>query len=435
MNKVLESSIRVERQHRREQQSPNISLQQLSQRVTDLYVPMAAGIVGLTFLVWMLFGPPAERLRFALLASLSVLIVACPCTLLLVIPVAIRAGIARGKQWGLLFKDAQSFERVSTIDTVVFDKTGTLTQGHPVVSEVVTTGDFTQHEVLSLAAAAESFSEHPLGAAIVRAAQKQNLLVPSARDFRSIAGHGIEATINETQGTLKVLVGNTRLMRERNIDVTLFERAASTLKIHGHTTVFVAINGMAAGAIALADKLKEDAAQTVEMLHRRGIEVVMLTGDNRATAEFIAQQAGIGRVIAEILPKHKRIAIQKLQAEGKIVAMVGDSINDAPVLEQADVAIALSSETSQENDITLQGEELRGVVRAFELSCATLKMVQQNLLSALKYNVFAIPIAAGLLYPFTGWLLSPIWAIVVMLLSCAGILFKTSRLSRFQSRV
>jgi len=367
---------------------------------------------------------------FSMLLSLTVLVISCPCAVGLATPSAIMAGSGKGAENGILFKGAEAIETTSKLNAIVFDKTGTLTKGEPSVTDVISTGIIPDNEVLRLAATAEKNSEHPLGEAIVRGAQEENLTLDSVGSFNAIPGHGIEAEI----GGRNVLLGNRRLMQLRNIDFTSYTQQVEELENAGKTVMFMALNGEMAGLIAVADTLKESSVEAVRRLKEMGIKVAMITGDNRRTAEAIAKQAGINHVLAEVLPEDKANEVIKLQKQGNKVAMVGDGINDAPALAQADVGIAIGSGTDvakETGDIILIKGDLRDVVSAIEVGKATMNKVKQNLFWAFAYNILGIPIAAGLIYPWTGWIVSPQLAALFMALSSFSVTMNTLLLKGF----
>jgi Cu+-exporting ATPase len=338
-------------------------------------------------------------------------------------------GTGKGAENGILIKGGESLETAHKIDTIVFDKTGTLTRGEPVVTDLLVAGDFGEKRVLQITASIDKMSEHPLGEAIVKKADEQGITLQDPDDFRVIQGRGIESNFNGQ----RVLIGSEALMEESAVDIHDFSIAATDFSEEGKTPVFVAVQGKAVGLMAVADTLKDDAAQAMENLKDDGIDVIMLTGDNRQTAQAIAKKAGINSVIPEVLPEDKVKHIKQLQAAGKIVAMVGDGINDAPALAQADVGIAIGSGTDvavEASDITLIGDELIGVVKAMALSRQTIKVIKQNLFWAFFYNTLGIPIAAGILYPFFGILLSPIIASAAMAFSSVSVVSNSLRLGR-----
>lgn len=368
---------------------------------------------------------------FALLLSVTVLVISCPCAVGLATPSAMMAGTGKAAEYGVLFKGAEAIEKASKLGTIVFDKTGTLTRGEPSVTDVViAAGDVTEADVLRLAASAERSSEHPLGEAIVRGAQTRGLPLAEPTRFDAVPGHGIAA---EVEGRA-VLLGNRRLMRERDIAIAPLIAAAERLEGEGKTAMFVAIDGLAAGLVAVADTLKEHATAAVAELHRLGLEVLMITGDNRRTAEAIARQVGIDRVLAEVLPQDKAAEVRQLQAQGKQVAMVGDGVNDAPALAQADVGLAIGSGTDvakETGDVILIKDDVRDVAVALDVARATMRKVKQNLFWAFFYNTLGIPIGAGLLYPFFALVVSPELASAFMAISSVSVTLNTLLLKRF----
>ncbi|HEX8234981.1 MAG TPA: heavy metal translocating P-type ATPase [Abditibacteriaceae bacterium] len=411
-----------------EAQGSKAPIQKLADRISGVFVPLVLCVAIAAFVVWFIAAPVENRLTMALLTFVSVLIIACPCALGLATPTAIMVGTGRGAQSGVLIKGGEALELAHKLTTVVLDKTGTITQGKPVVTDVLPQSPWTADELLRLAASAERGSEHPLGEAIVSSAQERGLDLSQPQNFNAMAGHGIEALVDGR----KVLLGNLKLLRQYGLAPD--EAAAQHLADAGKTAMYMAVDNTFAGIIAVADKEKDGSRGAVQRLHRMGLEVVMLTGDNRRTAEAIARQTGIHRVLAEVLPEGKAEAIRTLQAEGKTVAMVGDGINDAPALAQADVGIAMGSGTDvamEAADITLVRGDLNGVVSSIALSRATVRNIKQNLFFAFVYNVLGIPLAAGVLYPFTGWLLSPIFASLAMALSSVSVVTNALRLRGF----
>ncbi len=398
--------------------------------IASYFVPVVISIAIVTFIVWYFFGPhPA--LTYAFLNFVAVLIIACPCALGLATPTSIMVGTGKGAENGILIRGAEALETAHRLNTIVLDKTGTLTKGEPSVTDIIESRKFPKKEILSLAASAEKGSEHPLGEAIVKKAREEDLELSEARDFQAIAGQGIEAAVDSK----RVLLGNLRLMEERKVSLDGLLNQAERLSNEGKTPMFLAVDGEAAGIIAVADTLKENSKKAVEALHGLGLEVVMLTGDNQRTAKAIASQIGVDRVLAEVLPEMKAEEVKRLQSEGKKVGMVGDGINDAPALAQADVGIAIGTGTDvamESSDVTLIGGDLRGIVTAIALSKATIRNIKQNLFWAFAYNTVLIPVAAGVLFPFFGVLLNPIFAAAAMAISSVTVVSNALRLRRFR---
>ncbi len=399
--------------------------------IASYFVPIVILIAILTFIVWYFLGPP-PALTYAFLNFVAVLIIACPCALGLATPTSIMVGTGKGAENGILIRGAEALETAHQLNTIVLDKTGTLTKGEPSVTDIVGSEKFTGEEILIFAASAEKGSEHPLGEAIVNKAKENQLSLLSPKEFQAIAGHGIEATV----GAKRILLGNLRLMEERKVALNGWSEKAERFSNEGKTSMFLSVDGEIAGILAVADTLKENSKRAVEALHRMGLEVVMLTGDNRRTAEAIARQIKIERVLAEVLPEKKAEEVRRLQGEGKKVGMVGDGINDAPALAQADVGIAIGTGTDvaiESSDITLIGGDLRGVVTAIALSKATIRNIKQNLFWAFAYNAILIPVAAGVLFPFFGILLNPIFAAGAMAFSSVTVVSNALRLRSFKS--
>ena len=412
-----------------EAQGSKLPIARMVDVIASYFVPVVISIAIVTFFVWYFFGPP-PAMTYAFLNFVAVLIIACPCALGLATPTSIMVGTGKGAEHGILIRGAEALETAHQLNTIVLDKTGTLTRGEPSVTDVIESDKFAMKEILILAASAEKGSEHPLGEAIVNKAKEQNLNLLNPADFQAMAGHGIEATIDSK----KILLGNVRLMEERGVVLNGWVDRAEQLSNKGKTPMFLAVNGEMGGIIAVADTLKENSKKAVEALHRMGLEVAMLTGDNQRTAKAIADQIGIDRVLAEVLPEMKAAEIKRLQEEGKKVGMVGDGINDAPALAQADVGIAIGTGTDvamESSDITLISGDLRGVVTAIALSKATIRNIKQNLFWAFAYNTILIPVAAGVLFPFFHILLNPILAAGAMAFSSVTVVSNALRLRRF----
>ncbi len=411
-------------------QGSKAPIQRLADKVAGVFVPVVMVLALLTFMVWYLWGPP-PTLTLALLNFVAVMIIACPCALGLATPTAIMVGTGKGAEHGILIKGGESLESIHTLTTIVFDKTGTLTKGQLTVTDIEPAPGQKTEEVLALAAAMERGSEHPLGEAIIRKANEQGLTPETVEDFEALAGLGVKATL---QGQ-RLLLGNRRLLVFEGVALQEFEKLEARLAGQGKTLMFLAREGRVLGVFALADTLKEHAAEAVTSLKEMGLEVIMLTGDNRQTAEAIGQLLHLDRVIPEVLPEDKTSQIQALQAQGKKVAMVGDGINDAPALAQADVGIAIGSGTDvamEASDITLIRDDLRAIITAIQLSRRTIQTIRQNLFWAFFYNILGIPIAAGTLYPFWGILLNPILASAAMAFSSVSVVSNSLRLRRFK---
>jgi len=416
-----------------EAQGSKAPIQRLADRVASVFVPTVILIALATFAVWLIFGP-SPAFTFALLNFVAVLIIACPCAMGLATPTAIMVGTGRGAENGILIKSGESLETVHRVKTIIFDKTGTLTQGKPEVTDVAASDGFKEEQVLSWAASVEKGSEHPLGEAIVHAAKEKGLQLSAVEAFEAIPGQGVKGRIDGRQ----LLLGNLRLMEENGVQVGGLRDRAERLAGEGKTPMIVALDGRAAGVVAVADTLKPNTLEAVEALHRMGLEVIMITGDNERTAKAVASQVGIDRVLAEVLPWDKSQQVKKLQEEGKVVAMVGDGINDAPALAQADVGIAIGTGTDvamESSDITLITGDLRAVIAAIQLSRRTIRTIKQNLFWAFIYNILGIPIAAGILYPFWGILLNPMIASAAMAMSSVSVVSNSLRLKRFHPKI
>lgn len=413
-----------------EAQSSRAPIQRLADLISGYFVPIVISLAILTFIIWFDFGPEPSLTR-ALLNFVAVLIIACPCALGLATPTAIMVGTGRGAEAGILIKGGETLETAHRLQVIVFDKTGTITKGHPEVVEVVTREPFSEEELLLYAASAERHSEHPLGEAILKKAAALNLSLIEPRSFQAKKGRGITAEVDGHQ----VLVGNFRFLTENQIDPEPLRQPASQLAAEGKTPVLVAVDGQLAGLLAIADPIKETSPPALKKLKKMGLKVLMLTGDNTQTATAIAREVGLDGVEAELLPQDKVAVIKKLQQQGFKVGMVGDGINDAPALAQADVGIALGSGTDiamEASDITLIKDDLWGVVHALELSQKTIRTIKQNLFWAFFYNTIGIPIAAGVLYPFFGLLLNPIFASAAMAFSSVSVVSNSLRLRRLK---
>jgi Cu+-exporting ATPase len=413
-----------------EAQRTRAPIQRLADVVSSYFVPLVVLVAALTFLVWSLAGPEPRFTR-ALVNAVAVLIIACPCALGLATPMAVMVGTGRGATAGVLIKNAEALEILEKVDTLVVDKTGTLTEGKPRLVTVTALPDQDESEVLRLAASLERSSEHPLAAAILAGAQAGSLKLSEPSAFRSLTGKGVVGTLEGRS----VALGNQALLEELNIDAQALLGAAESLRKEGQTVMFVALDGSVAGLLGVADPIKESAREAIELLHQEGLRIVMLTGDNRTTAQAVARELGIDEVQAEVLPQQKGEVVKRLQAGGRIVAMAGDGINDAPALAQAQVGIAMGSGADvamQSAGITLVMGDLRGIVRARRLSRATMRNIRQNLFFAFVYNILGVPIAAGVLYPVFGLLLSPIIASAAMTFSSVSVISNALRLRRVE---
>ncbi|MDP1663434.1 MAG: heavy metal translocating P-type ATPase [Phycisphaerales bacterium] len=413
-----------------EAQGSKAPIARLADRISGVFVPIVIAIALVTFVIWWFASPAESRLSMALVTAVSVLIIACPCALGLATPTAIMVGTGRGAEKGILIKGGEALETAHKLTAIVLDKTGTITHGKPAVTDIIPApgGTLDERELLRLAASAEQHSEHPLAAAIVREATARGLPLTEPIGFRAVVGHGVEATVDGHA----VLVGKAALLAQRSIKSALAEKAAA-LAAMGRTPMFVAVDGCEAGIVAVADTVRPESKEAIATMHALGLRVVMMTGDNQRTAEAVASQVGVDVVFADVLPKDKADKVKALQAEGHIVGMVGDGINDAPALAQADVGLAVGTGTDvamESADITLMRGDLRTVPEAIALSQATMRTIKQNLFWAFIYNVVGIPIAAGVLFPFTGWLLSPIIASGAMAFSSVSVVLNSLRLAR-----
>ena len=403
-------------------------VQRLADSVAALFVPAVIAAALAALAAWSIWGPD-PKVPHGIVAAVTVLIIACPCALGLATPMAVMVGIGRGAQAGVLVRDAEALERMEKVDTVVVDKTGTLTEGRPGVTAIVAAGGVDENELLRLAAGVERASEHPLARAIVRAAEERELAIPPVKDFDSPVGKGVVGTVDGRT----LAIGNAAFIAEQGVETSGLAHQADRLRDHGATAVFVALDGHIGGVIAIADRIKKNAGSVVADLHRQKIRIVMLTGDNLTTAKAVADSLGIDEVHAEVLPGDKHALVQKLKAEGRVVAMAGDGVNDAPALAAADVGIAMGSGTDvamESAGITLLQGDLSGILRARRLSRATMRNIRQNLFLAFVYNVAGVPIAAGALYPNFGIVLTPIFAAAAMSLSSVSVIGNALRLRR-----
>ncbi|MES2305419.1 MAG: heavy metal translocating P-type ATPase [Gemmatimonadota bacterium] len=412
----------------RDAQGSRAPIQRLADRISGIFVPVVISLAITTFVVWYLAADQAPAVR-AFAASVAVLIIACPCAMGLAVPTAVMVATGRGAALGILIKGGEALQRSGDVDTVVLDKTGTVTEGAPAVTEIVLApaGQFDEDELLVLAAALEAASQHPIAAAVVQSAKNRRLVVPPASQFQSITGQGITGIADGHA----VLVGNAALLKQWSVDVAPLSIQATTLATQGRTTVYVAIDGALAGLLAIADPVRTSTPAAIARLRALGLDVVLLTGDQQATADAVARAVGIATVIAGVLPEGKVAEIERLQRAGKVVAMVGDGINDAPALARADIGIAMGGGTDvavEAADIALMRADLGGVADAIELSRRTMRTMRQNLFWAFAYNVIGIPIAAGVLYPSTGLLLSPVIASAAMALSSVSVVTNSLRL-------
>lgn len=401
-------------------------IQRMADSVAGWFVPVVIVVALLTFATWLIWGP-SPAFSYALITAVAVLIIACPCALGLATPMSIMVGVGRGAQHGVLIRDAEALERMEKVDTLVVDKTGTLTEGRPKVVQVAAAPGFGTDEVLQKLASVERSSEHPLATAIVAEAKERRLSLSSATDFDSPVGKGVVGTVNG----VRVVSGNANYLVENRVDVKVLAAAAEEQRRRAATVIFVALDGKLAGFVAIADPIKATTAQALRELHARQVRIVMLTGDGKTTAEAVGRELGIDEVIAEVLPEDKAKVVQRLKADGRVVAMAGDGVNDAPALAAADVGIAMGTGTDvamESAGITLLKGDLLGIVRARQLSRATMKNIRQNLFLSFAYNVAGIPLAAGVLYPVLGMLLSPVVAAAAMALSSVSVIGNALRL-------
>ncbi|MBP1807626.1 Cu+-exporting ATPase [Rubellimicrobium aerolatum] len=409
-----------------EAQRSQAPIQKLADRVSGWFVPLVIVVAALAFTAWWAWGPEPS-LTFGLVAAVSVLIIACPCALGLATPMSIMVGVGKGAQAGVLIKNAEAIERFAAVDTLVVDKTGTLTEGRPALVGVELVSGFSERDLLTGVAGLERLSEHPLARAIVTGAAERGVEAPEAENFESLTGKGVRGRVAGRE----VAIGNAAMMQAVGADPTPLAQVADARRARGETAMFVALDGRAAGVIAVADPLKATTAEAIRALHADGLRIVMLTGDNARTARAVAEQVGIDEVIADVLPEDKHAVIQRLQSEGRTVAMAGDGVNDAPALAQADVGIAMGTGADvavESAGVTLIRGDLGGLVKARRLSRATIRNIRQNLFFAFIYNALGVPVAAGVLYPFIGLLLSPMLAALAMSLSSVSVIANALRL-------
>ena len=413
-----------------EAQRSRAPIQKLADVVAGYFVPAVVLVAVLTFIIWALFGPE-PAMAYALVNAVAVLIIACPCALGLATPMSIMVGTGRGATAGVLIKNAEALEVLEKIDTLVVDKTGTLTEGKPRLVSVIPVRGQDEGELLFLAASLERGSEHPLAEAIVKGAEERGVKLAETREFRSITGKGV---VGSADGK-NVALGNAKLLEELNIKAGELWGQSEELRKEGQTVMYVVVDGAIAGLLGVADPVKQSTPEAIELLHEDGIKIVMLTGDNRTTAEAVAKRLGIDQIQAEVLPEQKVEVVKRLQAEGRMVAMAGDGINDAPALAQAHVGIAMGTGTDvamESAGVTLIKGDLRGIAKARRLSRGTMRNIRENLFFAFIYNVLGIPIAAGVLYPFSGMLLSPVIASVAMTFSSVSVISNALRLNKLQ---
>jgi P-type Cu+ transporter len=405
-------------------------IQRLADRVSGYFVPAVIAIAVITFVVWFLFGPE-PRLAKALVNAVAVLIIACPCALGLATPMAIMVGTGRGARIGVLIKNAEALEVLEKVNTLVVDKTGTLTRGKPELVSVETLGSYDQSELVALVGSLERNSEHPLAAALIHAAEQNGLATAEARNFRYVPGKGVAGVV---QGK-SMLAGNELLLKDAGVSTEQLLTRAQNFRGQAQTAIFVAVDGKPAGVLGIADPIKPSAPEAIRELKRQGLRIVMLTGDNRVTAEAVARDLGIDEVEAEVLPDRKAEVVSNLQKAGRIVAMAGDGVNDAPALAQAHVGIAMGTGTDvalESGGVTLVKGDLGGIVRARKLSRAVMRNIRQNLFFAFIYNSLGVPVAAGVLYPFFGILLSPIIAAAAMSFSSVSVITNSLRLRKLE---
>ncbi|VAX04233.1 Lead, cadmium, zinc and mercury transporting ATPase; Copper-translocating P-type ATPase, partial [hydrothermal vent metagenome] len=417
----------------RQAQNSKPAIGRLADRIASVFVPSVLIIAVLTCLAWYNFGPD-PRVSYMLVTTMTVLIIACPCALGLATPIAIMVGVGKAAEHGILIRNGEALQRAGSLDTVVLDKTGTVTEGRPALTVVEPGSDFNEAGLLRLAAAIEQGSEHPLAEAVLQAARERDIVWPAVEDFAAVEGQGVHGCVEGS----KVLFGNAKLMADNGIEPGRLVARAEALACDAQTPMFLAVDGRIAGLLAVSDPIKADSHEAIARLQAEGIRVVLLTGDNRATAEAVARTVGVDEVIAEVLPGEKADKVAMLQGEGCVVGMVGDGINDAPALAGADVGFAIGTGTDvaiESADVTLMRGSLHGVADAIAVSRATVRNIKQNLFGAFIYNVVGIPVAAGVLYLFGGPLLNPVIAGAAMALSSVTVVSNANRLRFFQPRV
>jgi Cu+-exporting ATPase len=409
-----------------EAQRSRAPIQRLADQVSGWFVPAVIAVAIMAFAAWSVWGPE-PRFSYGLVAAVAVLIIACPCALGLATPMSIMVGVGRGAQAGVLIKNAEALEHFEKVDTLIVDKTGTLTEGKPAVTAIVPTAGFTEHDALRLAAGVERASEHPLAVAIVRAAEERGIATPPVSDFDSPTGKGALGTVENR----RIVLGNRAFLAQHGVEVSALAETADRLREDGATAIFMGIDGQAAAIFAIADPVKASTPEALAALRAEGVRVVMLTGDNWTTAKAVARDLGIEEVEAEVLPDQKGDVVQRHKAAGRVVAMAGDGVNDAPALAAADVGVAMGTGTDvamESAGVTLLKGDLRGIVRARRLSQAVMRNIRQNLFFAFIYNALGVPVAAGVLYPVFGILLSPIIAAAAMALSSVSVIANAARL-------
>ena len=414
-------------------QSSKPAIGRLADKVSSIFVPTVLIIAVGTFLAWFNFGPEGQGTTLAIVTTMTVLIIACPCALGLATPISIMVGVGKAAEFGALIRNGDALQQAGRLDTIILDKTGTVTEGKPSVTRIISAGSWGEEDILQWSASLEKGSEHPLAEAVVSAASKRQIPLLAVEQFTAIAGHGVAASIEGQQ----VLLGNRRLMRERDVDISAIEDLAVALTQKAETPMFMAVAGQAVGIVSVADAIKKDSKEAIRRLHDIGLKVVLLTGDNEATAAAVAKEVGIDRVFAEVLPRDKADKVAELQRQGERVGMVGDGINDAPALARADVGFAIGTGTDvaiESADITLMRGSLHGVPDVVDISRQTVRNIKQNLFGAFIYNTLGIPIAAGVLFPFIGVLLNPMIAGAAMAMSSLTVVSNANRLRFFRAK-